>query len=226
MQKPQPISCTHSSKPGSDNVSCFDFIPFVSPNLSLLIFLIQLETIKHYMSYTTSVLLSLDQKSSSLSLVIHEITKWTVVQKYLQRGPERTSPQMWHLQIPDMSWEHLRFRTVLNVFTLFCGHTATPPLAICDIKSLGRVPLFPWYLFNIFQLFRVLQSLLLIAGNSPRTLLCLCVQKDVASAYGGCVSVKTDCPELPMCSCPLSAGCAMLSLPPLAFQTSFLKFSL
>lgn len=40
----------------------------------------------------------------------------------------------------------------------------------------------------------------------PGTLLCLCVQKDVAPAYSGCASVKT------VYSCPLSAGCAMLSL--------------
>lgn len=61
-------------------------------------------------------------------------------------------------------------------------------------------------MFSVFQLFRVLQSLLLMAG----TLLCLCVQKDVAPADSGCASVKRDCPELLVCSCPLSAGCAML----------------
>lgn len=58
------------------------------------------------------------------------------------------------------------------------------------------------------------------------TLLCLCVQKDVAPADGGCASVKTDCPELLVCSCPLSAGSAMLPLSTLAFQTSFLKLAL
>lgn len=46
----------------------------------------------------------------------------------------------------------------------------------------------------------------------PGTLLCLRAQKDVAPAYSGCASLKTDCPELPVYSCPLSAGCAMLSL--------------
>lgn len=92
---------------------------------------------------------------------------------------------------------------MLNVLTLSCGHKATPPPAICDIKA-WRGPLIPLVLV---QHISALQS-----PAVPGTLLCLCAQKDVAPAYSGCASVKTDCPELPVYSCPLSAGRAMLSL--------------
>lgn len=84
-----------------------------------------------------------------------------------------------------------RFPTVPDPFTLFHGYTATSPLAIWDIKRLGTICSFLQYLCSVFQLFRVLQTLLLIAGCSLGTFFGLCAQQG-DSTSPGCLCLSRD----------------------------------